>query len=347
MTATDARHQAMTDFLGKALTGEYRIESLAGDASFRRYHRIYQGDSSYLLMDAPPEKESVDSFVTVAGVLSSVVNVPDILYKDMAAGFLLLQDFGVVEFAHEITDGDNASLYKKALESLKQLQSLKVKDAAVSAYIPPYSCEKLLEEMALFWDWFLPYVGYQADETDTALWKRFTDAIARAVEKQPDVVVHRDYHSRNLMLDKNSDRLGVIDFQDALVGSYVYDLVSLVRDAYIRFDEAWVADRLKDAYEILAVADDFGKDFPTFLTDVNVMGVQRHLKVLGIFVRLCQRDGKTRYLADIPTVMKDLLAELTYLGGADTHDAQIQAVSAEFLAWLEKNITPLYEKKFL
>lgn len=321
MTTAAHRHDLMMDFLNTHIQGDFRVESLAGDASFRRYHRIYQGDDTYLLMDAPPDKESTAEFIAIANIMGQAVNTPDILAKDTKEGFLLLQDFGTVEFAHAIQGDQKDTLYHKALTTLVKLQTI------ATDGVPLYSDEKLLSEMALFTEWFLPHVGVEIPQE---LWQELTAVVIAHINEQPSVLVHRDYHSRNLMIDKNSDNLGVIDFQDALVGAYTYDLVSLVRDAYIDFDEHWVSSQVKQFYELKQPA----VDYDTFVRQLNIMGVQRHLKVLGIFVRLAKRDGKERYLADIPKVMKDLCFEINAL-------ADVNPIFATFGNWLQ---TVLYSK---
>lgn len=326
MSATACRHDLMMDFLNTHIQGEFRVESLAGDASFRRYHRIYQGEDTYLLMDAPPDKESTAEFIAIAGIMGQAVNTPDILAKDTELGFLLLQDFGTTEFAHAIKTDQKDALYRKALLTLIELQKIPTDS------VPIYSDDKLLSEMALFTEWFLPYVGA---DISAELWQDLTATVITHIHEQPSVLVHRDYHSRNLMIDKNSDELGVIDFQDALVGAYTYDLVSLVRDAYIDFDEARVSIQVKQFYELKQP----NVDYETFVRQLNMMGVQRHLKVLGIFVRLAKRDGKERYLADIPKVMKDLCFEINAL-------TEVAPVFATFDNWLQEVLYPKYTQLF-
>lgn len=337
MTRTDE----MMTFLNTHLTQGFRVESLAGDASFRRYHRIYfkvgselgRDEMSYLLMDAPPEKESVVEFVKVAEILSEKVNVPDIIAKDMERGFLLLQDFGTTEFAHLILDKQHKDEhYQKALKTLSELQQIHT-----DVDLPPYDADKLTTEMNLFSEWFLPYVDVQFNDYSLLLWQRLQKVVIDNVLAQPKVIVHRDYHSRNLMADKASDELGVIDFQDALIGADTYDLVSLVRDAYIDENESWVNAKIQQFHSFINRPDDVF----SFTKDVNVMGVQRHLKVLGIFIRLFKRDGKDRYLANIPKVMKDLIIELTWLS---EHDNEIYG---EFLTWLNAEVLPKYQQKFV
>lgn len=333
-----ARHDEMMAFLNANLSMGFRVESLAGDASFRRYHRIYMnagggGHTTYLLMDAPPDKESVVEFVNVAEIMTSAVNVPDIIARDIERGFLLLQDFGTVEFAHLIRDdADNVNAYyTRALQTLADLQTL-----PTDVNLPAYSDEKLSAEMDLFTEWFLPYVGVSLTEDAKSMWQTFKDDLIEQIKLQPKVVVHRDYHSRNLMADKGSDALGVIDFQDAVIGAYSYDLVSLVRDAYVDFHETWVNARIGEFHAIKGL----NINVDDFIRDVNIMGVQRHLKVLGIFIRLSERDGKNRYLEDIPKVMKDLNAELEWL---QSHGEQ----SIEpFYAWLKAHVLPSYHANF-
>lgn len=333
-----ARHDEMMAFLNANLSMGFRVESLAGDASFRRYHRIYMNAgegvyTTYLLMDAPPDKESVVEFVNVAEIMTSAVNVPDIIARDIERGFLLLQDFGTVEFAHLIRDdADNVNAYyTRALQTLADLQTL-----PTDVNLPAYSDEKLSAEMDLFTEWFLPYVGVSLTEDAKSMWQTFKDDLIEQIKLQPKVVVHRDYHSRNLMADKGSDALGVIDFQDAVIGAYSYDLVSLVRDAYVDFHETWVNARIGEFHAIKGL----NINVDDFIRDVNIMGVQRHLKVLGIFIRLSERDGKNRYLEDIPKVMKDLNAELEWL---QSHGEQR---IEPFYAWLKAHVLPSYHANF-
>ncbi len=334
------RHDEMMAFLNANLATGFRVESLAGDASFRRYHRIYLPNMNdkgelvtYLLMDAPPDKESVVEFVKVANIMTMAVNVPDIIAQDTALGFLLLQDFGTVEFAHLIGDDANNidAYYTQALQTLKELQTL-----PIEVDLPAYDDAKLSDEMDLFDEWFLPYVGVKMTDEAMQIWQDFKSHLLDKIATQPKVVVHRDYHSRNLMADKGSDALGVIDFQDALIGAYTYDLVSLVRDAYINFDEHWVDAKIGEFHllkELSISLDDFTKE-------VNIMGVQRHLKVLGIFIRLLQRDGKDRYLVNVPKVMRDLLGELDWL------IAHGEVAVQPFYDWLKTKVLPSYYAKF-
>lgn len=320
------RNTLIKTFLDTHIKGQYTLKSLAGDASFRRYHRIYVEDKTFLLMDAPPNKESVEPFVHVAGIIKKTVNVPDIFAKDTDKGFLLLQDFGETQFADVIGGEDSDKWYTLAMQTLIKLQTTPCAD------IFPYREHELIAEMVLFVQWFLPYLGVASDEI---LWQSLVQEVVKNVLAQPLVLVHRDYHSRNLMVDK-AQNLGVIDFQDACVGAYTYDLASLLRDAYVGFDEQWVNTKIAEFHKSKGI----DVDIDTFTQQVNVMGVQRHLKVLGIFVRLFKRDGKTRYLDNLPKVMKDLQSELIWLKEHDDNP-----IWGQFLAWLNKTVMDEFNAK--
>lgn len=362
------RQQALQAWLNQHIDGDYAIHSLLGDASFRQYHRIILADDapkmmpkSMLVMDAPPDKESVSQFVQVANLLAPVVNVPDILAKDVPQGFLLLQDFGKTEFAHLLTASTDEKinlLYHQAMQSIIAIQSLDVNQVA----LPLYDAHLLKQEMALFSEWFLPYVGVDlsTDDKGQYCWQQLVSQIITEVSEHPSVVVHRDYHSRNLMQDDvDGKNLAIIDFQDAVIGSYVYDLVSLLRDAYVNWPqssiEAWTAEfwhMLQTAGYSLVSDKRNSTDLKQYHKDMMVMGVQRHLKVLGIFVRLAQRDGKTRYLADIPKVMDDLLFELNWLvnmtiNSDDKQSKHTCQVAQAFLSWLQDDVLPVYRQRFL
>lgn len=351
------RHAQLHDWLASVITeNEYQVESLPGDASFRCYHRVYihyddscdlaHATKAYIVMDAPPEQESVVEFVKVAELMADYINVPNIIAKDMDAGFLMLQDFGTTEFAHLLVDATTEQIdgyYQQALQTLNQLQQIDVDTARAQAQISDYDSALLNQEMDLFSEWFLPYIGVELGE-EAKLWQAFKQQVIQQVLAQPQVVVHRDYHSRNLMLDKEDhSRLGVIDFQDAVIGAYSYDLVSLVRDAYVHWNEQKITQWINDFWQMLTADNKPTQD--AFYHDVTVMGIQRHLKVLGIFVRLANRDGKTRYLADIPKVMDDMLFEIKWL---KTHaNGELQLLAEAFTDWIELVVVPAYRKKFI
>ncbi|WP_367106131.1 aminoglycoside phosphotransferase family protein [uncultured Psychrobacter sp.] len=343
------------------------LNSLPGDASARRYHRIQLFDSSqspnsnldqkpsaqYIVMDSQDEKEAMQQFVNVTKLMAPAINVPKLIAQDLSQGFLVLQDFGPVEFAHLLTDATPKQVddyYQWAMQSLIALQSVALKTAKERHQLPDYDAQTLNREMDLFSEWFVPFIGVSLDKS---IWDNLKSALVKAILVQPQVIVHRDYHSRNLMQDQvDMSRLGIIDFQDALIGAYSYDLVSLVRDAYVEWPEhevsQWIYDFWQMQQQVGLRAADSAEQFEN---DVNVMGVQRHLKVLGIFIRLFERDGKDRYLADIPKVMRDLLFELDWLEkNSQQSDEQgnkdLQQALTSFNQWLKSKALPAYQHKF-
>ena len=281
------------------------IHFLAGDASFRRYARITLNNKTYMLMDAPPEKEDCGPFVHIDEFFDQHgVRVPHILAKDLDNGFLLLEDFGDVVLSTLLNDQTVDAHYAQSFKQLIQLQSI---DG--SNHLPVYSYEKLVSEMELLTDWLLPSLNIQPSQDQAALIKRTFSILANAAVAQPQVIVHRDFHSRNLMIIDQEINQGVIDFQDAVIGADTYDLISITRDAYVQ----WNADRVytwfKSFYDMLPASSKQDRDFEQFKKDADLMAIQRHIKILGIFVRLFERDGKSGYLKDLPRVMWYLLEE--------------------------------------
>ena len=276
----------------------------SADASFRRYWRARIDGRSFIAMDAPPGQEDCRPFVHVAGVFAAAgVHVPAILAQDLARGFLLLEDLGTTTLLDFFADHDPGAAYAAATDALIRIQL-----ASRSGVLPAYDRALLERELALFPDWYLAReLRAELRPQDAQLLRTAFDALLANNLAQPPVYVHRDYHSRNLML---SDPLpGILDFQDAVYGPITYDLVSLLRDAYVRWEEAQVLDWTARYWEKarkagLPVRDDFAE----FYRDFEWMGAQRQLKVVGIFARLCHRDGKARYLEDIPRVLGYLLA---------------------------------------
>lgn len=273
------------------------------DASFRRYFRFARlGGGTVIAMDAPPPQEDCAVFIRVAELFREAgVNVPAILARDVGRGFLLLTDFGASTFLDKLDAHNADTLYRPAIDVLVRLQA-----AGRPGVLPDYDHALLKREVDLFPEW---YVQRHLQKTFTEKQgKALTGVMAVLLENnlaQPRVFVHRDFHTRNLMV--TAAEPGVLDFQDAVYGPITYDLVSLLKDAYVEWTEAQVIDwtvrywtGARDAG--LPVAADFGE----FYRDFEWMGVQRHLKVLGIFARLWHRDGKERYLADIPRVLSYL-----------------------------------------
>ncbi|MGB5064324.1 MAG: phosphotransferase [Candidatus Competibacter sp.] len=283
-----------------------RMAPASSDASFRRYFRVWYDGQTRIVMDAPPDKEDCRPFVAIGQAMRGLgLNVPEVLAGDLDQGLLLLTDLGNRQYLAELNERSVSGLYDDALAALACLQTGGDPDAPL---LPLYDSALLHREMDLFRDWFLErLLGLELcmDERQT-LDQTFALLADNALE-QPRVWVHRDYHSRNLMV---TDPLnpGVLDFQDAVVGAVTYDLVSLLRDCYIAWPreqvERWVLDyRARLRALGMNGLDDTGQ----FLRWFDLMGVQRHLKAIGIFARLNLRDGKTGYLRDIPRTLSYVL----------------------------------------
>lgn len=278
------------------------IQPASADASFRRYFRLSHDDQTWIIMDAPPEKEDSEPFVRVSGYLSAIgLNVPKVIESAVEQGFYLLTDLGRRAYLDHLHEGTVNSLYQDAM------QAIEIMHRAGSQYqdgIPPYNRELLHTEMALFTNWYLArHHGVELNDAQHAVIESTYSLLSDAALEQPKVFVHRDYHSRNLMLvDENNP--GILDFQDAVWGPITYDLVSLLRDCYITWPRERVESWLQDYYERL-VDDPLleGVSQAQFLRWFNLMGIQRHLKATGIFARLNYRDGKPGYLNDIPRTL--------------------------------------------
>lgn len=282
----------------------FSIEPVSDDASFRRYFRIRRGDRQppLIVMDAPPDKENCRPFVHVAKLFADAgVHVPAIYAQDLDRGFLLLSDLGDTTYLSALDANHAERLYGDALGSL-----LRIQVASRPGCLPVYDQRRLEQELRLFPEWYLArQLKCALDESqNAALGKAFALLLENNLA-QPRVFVHRDYHSRNLMVCEPSP--GILDFQDAVYGPITYDLVSLLRDAYISWSEEQVIDWVIRYWEMARKANlPVNGDFAAFYRDFEWMGAQRQLKVLGIFARLFHRDGKGAYLKDQPVVMRYL-----------------------------------------
>ncbi|MEY3613524.1 MAG: hypothetical protein RJB14_3246, partial [Pseudomonadota bacterium] len=287
------------------LPGTLRVAS--ADASFRRYLRVdrRQGGSC-IVMDAPPDKENSEPFVRIAALMKAAgLNAPEVLNWDEANGFMLLSDLGDATMMSAIDPERpqaNHGLYMQAVDTLVQWQL-----ASRSGVLPPYDAALLNRELSLFPDWYL--AQHRGVQLQGAQREVFNKAFALIVQRNlatPSVYVHRDFMPRNLMLPFGSSaQLGVLDFQDAVYGPISYDIASLMRDAFLTWDEDFVLDITIRYWEKARKAglmdfEDWHSDFGAFYRAVEWMGLQRHLKVAGIFARLTLRDGKPKYLADAP-----------------------------------------------
>ncbi|HTN48223.1 MAG TPA: phosphotransferase [Burkholderiaceae bacterium] len=272
------------------------LQPASADASFRRYFRVDAAHGTLIVMDAPPGKEDVRPFVRVAQMLRDAgLNAPSVLEADIARGFLLLTDLGRKTYLDVLNEGNAPELFGEATAALLRWQL-----ATRPGALPPYDEALLRRELALYPDWYVerhlgrPLSAGQRQALDTVF-----DRIVATNLAQPTVFVHRDYMPRNLMV--SSPMPGVLDFQDAVIGPVTYDLASLLRDAFISWDEERVIDWSVRYWEQARRAGlPVAADFSAFWRDFEWMGLQRHLKVLGIFARINYRDGKPHYLADTP-----------------------------------------------
>jgi aminoglycoside/choline kinase family phosphotransferase len=308
LSPTDARLEQLAQWL-QSLFGapDFVLEPASADASFRRYFRVTRAGRTLIAMDAPPDKEDMRPYIRIASILVDVgVNAPRVLEQNLEQGFLLNSDLGARTYLAELDRGADAhALYADAIAALVRIQSGGRKFAA---QLPAYDDALLRREMALFPEWFCGrHLGLDLTAADAAGLSAVFDALTAEALAQPRVFVHRDYHSRNLMLTdgaREGRNPGILDFQDAVHGPITYDLVSLLRDCYI----AWPQERVHTwAREFRQAASSEGLDVATderqFLRWFDFMGVQRHLKAIGIFARLWHRDGKPGYLNDIPRTL--------------------------------------------
>jgi len=279
----------------------FTLAPASADASFRRYFRAQLADGrSYIAMDAPPEKEDCAPFVRVAALLREAgVHAPQVLAQDLAQGYLLLSDLGRTTYLDALDDGTAAALFADATSALIRWQL-----GTRPGTLPRYDEALLRREMALFPEWYVGrHLGISLSPAQQAALEGVVAALARAALAQPRVYVHRDYMPRNLMLCEPNP--GVLDFQDAVEGPISYDMVSLLRDAFISWDEERVLDWTVRYWENAKKAHlPVAADFAEFWRSFEWMGLQRHLKVLGIFARLTHRDGKARYVEDTPRFVR-------------------------------------------
>lgn len=292
----DERREALQRWLASVLDQPFEISVASADASFRRYFRVHLGGHTRIAMDAPPELEDSRPFIDVAGRLRAAgLNAPEILASDLAQGFLLLTDLGTQTLLEAMT-ADNADSYMAA--AIKVL--VRMQRNADAAGLPDYDVALLQRELSLYPQWYLGrHAGITLSRTEQGVWDAACSRLVDEAISQPQVFVHRDFMPRNLMTPmKEGDAPGVIDFQDAVCGPVTYDLVSLFRDAFASWPEADIA-RWREQYR--RQAEDAGIDLPENLErSMDWMGIQRHIKVIGIFARLNYRDGKPEYLAETP-----------------------------------------------
>ena len=308
--AADLRLPLLLDWLAPlALVLPETLRPASADASFRRYFRVdvapavqasHHLGPTLIVMDAPPARENVPAFLHVAQLFGAAgVSVPSIVAQDVAQGFLLLSDLGTSTYLQQLNLDTASVMYAEALEALTRIQL-----ASQPGVLPEYDRAFLQRELNLFPEWYVGrHLGLELSAAQRTRLDGVFDALLANVTAQQQVYVHRDYHSRNLMVMDEANP-GVLDFQDALYGPITYDLASLLRDAYVHWDEEMVLDWVIRYWQrAKQLGLPVNPDIDAFYRDFEFMALQRHLKILGVFTRLYHRDGKTMYLADLPTVL--------------------------------------------
>jgi len=282
---------------------DFGLAPASADASFRRYFRVSRAEGTAIVMDAPPDKEDVGPYLRVAAMLEATgVHAPHVMARNATDGFLLMSDLGSTTYLQALADpGAVAKLYGDAIAALVRFQS---GGRGFCSELPPYDERLLRAEMRLFPDWLLArHLGLDLDPQLSATLESAAAVLVENALAQPRVFVHRDYHSRNLMVCGESNP-GIVDFQDAMHGPLTYDLVSLLRDCYVAWPQDRVLGWVRDYRTAAAAAGlETGGDESQYLRWFDLMGVQRHLKAAGIFARLWHRDGKPGYLPDVPRTL--------------------------------------------
>ncbi|MDF1758272.1 MAG: phosphotransferase [Legionellaceae bacterium] len=303
-----ARENALNIWLKKLFPdNDYLLSRLAGDASHRIYYRLKRNNENLIVMDSSPELESFSQFIKVCNLLKEEsISVPMIHNLDIDKGYAILDDFGESVFLQELSSRNSDQLYKSALLILAKMQP----SANFAKDLQVFDKSFMLTELVLFDEWFIKrYLGLKLTKPEQEIMKDTFDWLTTQITKQPQVFVHLDYHSRNIMIiddkDLNTNKLGVIDFQDAKRGPYTYDLVSLLKDCYIQLTQKQIDIWVEFFYNQISPPNNCS--LVDFVKDFNLCGLQRHLKVLGVFSRLYIRDNKPSYLQNIPRIINYIM----------------------------------------
>lgn len=313
----DQRLKAGTRWVTSRLGDGCEITTLAGDASFRRYFRVVQGSKCFVLMDAPPDKEDVTPFLDVRSWLSDAgLKVPLLFHEDRELGFLLLEDFGDITWALHLDSGsdESPSIDQLFIDARSQLKALQASTPSIS--LPLFDVARMQRECDLYLDWYLPRVAaYLPTDNEREIFHAAMLPVLEALTALPQVPVHLDYHSRNLMLPDGGVPLGIIDFQDAVSGPVTYDLASLLYDCYQNYPEMQRREQSRLFFESLPEhLKSVFNDFEAWHHALRLTAMQRHIKAIGIFSRLAYRDGKVQFLDEIPLTRLHLQEEMKALG---------------------------------
>jgi aminoglycoside/choline kinase family phosphotransferase len=309
-------------FIEMNVDSEFSITKASEDASFRKYYRVQDKDKTSILMVAPPDKEPLDQFLFLAKSLKDrSARAPKVYAFDHELGVILQEDFGtfsLMQYYQEHDNENNQLIFSKLNETIIHLQK-----RCSDIHLPIYSSKILIDELSLFQEWYLKGLDFKQNKLEDIY-----SFLLINIEKQNKKFVHRDFHCRNLLI--HDDQICLIDFQDALIGPITYDLVSFLKDAYHKKKDFQIMDVCIKFWELARSNFDVPTDFGDFFIDFEMMGVQRHLKILGIFKRLYLRDGKNQYLNDIPLVENYVLEvaekypKLSYLKDLIFQKRQVQ-----------------------
>ena len=295
----EKRLALLTEWAKKLYSSNIEIEKASSDASFRSYYRIRSNNDTKIIMDAPPEKEPLSPFLDITKRLSKAnINVPEIFELDEDLGFILMSDLGKTKYLDKLNDETVYCLYTDAMDTIHKMQT-----EVDASNLKNFDSKELITEMDLFKDWFLKkHLNHNFDSEGLNNIQECFDSLVKIILEIPTTFVHRDFHSRNLMIT-DSNNPGVLDYQDALIGPITYDAVSLLKDCYVNWDKKLIAEMLSTYYKKIK-ADYNNIEFDEFSFWFDVVGLQRHFKAIGIFSRLNYRDNKITFMQDIPRTYK-------------------------------------------
>ncbi len=329
---SDLRFIALKDWLATRLCTDFQIKLISGDASFRRYFRVQLPTSCYIAMDSPPELIPVQPFIDLAKAYQEQgILVPQVIEQNIEQGFLLLSDLGDVQLLSCLNENTMVDYYARAIDLLGSVFAVTV---SAQQPLPTYDAQFVMKELAIFSEWLLgKHLNMSLSASETRMLDDAFKSLTDNAMAQPQGGMHRDYHSRNIMI--KDDALAVIDFQDAVIGPVTYDAVSLLRDCYIRCSDATLALMMRRHYDLLIQRELITADvsFAQYRRWFDLMGIQRHLKAAGIFCRLNYRDSKPAYMADIPMTLQYIVdVAATYPELHALRDWLIEKVQNQFEA---------------
>lgn len=339
MTLSDPRFISLNQWLNRYFSYDVTPILISGDASFRRYFRVIAQDTNYIVADSPPAQVPIAPFIALASAYAAAgLTVPKVIAADAEQGFMLLSDLGDTQLLSVLTDDNVADYYRRALALLPQVAIVVESQDPVSGItqpLPVYDETFVRRELGIFTEWLIArHLQLELTDEERRLLDESFDLLVNNALSQPKVGMHRDFHSRNLMLKDGG--LCVIDFQDAVLGPVTYDAVSLLRDCYVRWPQTMVLELMQQHYQQMLESGHIpeGTSFSQYQRWFDLMGLQRHLKAAGIFARLHYRDNKPAYMADIPLTLSYII-----------DIARVYPELAPFAAWVESRLIPAFNSQ--